>query len=187
MSRSYVENLVSFISNMRIGQDEGGEPIVSLIPFQVGDILSNGDKIHFDTSKVNDFASYLNTVGANDYLILLDYGDHSLDHALPLFFVVDLSEMGATGKMVLSYNEQPIFSTYEGEVEGIHLVYGFQNLDENDDFELQDLGEYNEKPIFEINDTTPPTWNGVIIGKGEQYGNKLYRKNNTFYSKYENW
>ena len=138
----------------------------SLVPFAVGDTLSNGDKIHFDTSKASEFATYLGGLtDKNDVLLSLDSGDQSVDHALPLLSVMDLAGMGATGKIVLSYNEQPIFSTYGGEVGGMPLVYGFQNLDENNDLELEDLGEYNGKSILQINDTTPPTWNGVIIGK----------------------
>ena len=145
-----------------------GNATASVIPIAVGQTFSNGDKIHFDTSKVSDFGTFVEnaTIDEDMGVHLMVLGTYN-DASTPFMYIV--AEGGtrlvlagsAEGDNVLNnvvYSTQAIPDT--------EIVQGFNNLDENDDFVLLSANTSLPITITNVYDTTPPTWNGVIISKG---------------------
>lgn len=131
--------------------------------FTIEQAITNGTKIHFDTTKTQEemlaFLQGLEYEGESDrFAMLLDSTNNG--------FVI------AVGEEVVAENIPYIFTV--GDEGADHIVYttgaipdseiteaGWHNLDENGDLVL----EMNEDDtISEINDTDPAAWNGVICG-----------------------
>ena len=136
--------------------------------FTVGQTLSVGDKIHFDTTKGDELATYLSglTYDSGQYSLLL------IGSATEYLMAINLNDVGGSGYILSIYNYLAsaemdiIYATETGSVEGVgSWTAGFNNLDENGDYTI---ALQNEGIISEINDTTPPTWNGIIIGTMEE-------------------
>lgn len=141
--------------------DEPG-PQPSLTPFNLGDVLNTGDKIHFDTTKGDELAAYLARHSNSALLGINLDGNH--DHDRNIGVILDLSQtMGVQGYVLIFGEDTIVYSTVA--MAEYNVERGFNNLDENGDYTLSDLGEYDGNEIAVINDTTPPTWNGIFIGK----------------------
>ena len=136
-------------------------PVV-LTPFAVNDVLSSGDKIHFDTSKASELLTVLQGLTYDEYgasnLMLMS------DNAYPVLSVFNMN-----GVYLLIAGDKEfdkggfIYASASGEIESIEFNAGFSNnIDSNGDYTWSS----NESVISSINDTTPPTWNGIIISKG---------------------
>ena len=135
-------------------------PVVTT-PFAVNDELLEGDKIHFDTSKGSELATYLaGLTYNNDFVVLLGGTDNVSIQAFDMNAVAGtggyllMAQLGTSGTPIL-------FATEAGVQDELSWSAGFQNLDENGDIALA-----TNTTIEVVNDTTPPTWNGVIISKG---------------------
>lgn len=155
-------------------------PTPSLTPFELGQTLSNGDKIHFDTSKGDELADYMNSVEYDQtyhMFELMRIVDPNTSDAMPLVFA-DATQYGAQGK-ILIWDTDVIFATEAGSINfGIEISYtqGFQNLDENGDYVLplpQEMFPNGQGEIVSIGDTNPPTWNGIIAGYVQGAGPSL--------------
>ena len=148
-------------SNWKLG---GG-----LQAFTVGQILSTGDKIHFDTSKGNQLKSYIETLdyqpGQGSYTLFNTSGEISLS-ASDMSIIAGINDcyVVAFGNS-LTYEMTIIYATKAGSYGGITWTEGFQNLDSNGDYTLSLANDARIEENY-IHDTTPPTWNGVIIGIG---------------------
>ena len=131
--------------------------------FAVGDILKKGDKIHFDTAKESKLKTYLAGLTYTDGASML-FGTEEISLS-----ATDMSVIaGISDCYVLAFgNSQThemivVYANKSGSFSGITWDAGFNNLDNNGDVTLSLT---SDTPIGAINDTTPPTWNGVIIGK----------------------
>ena len=142
----------------------------TLTPFASNDIIASGDKIHCDTSKASEFATYLSGLTYQDTTaMLMDYGSSGGNA------ILSANKDESTGDIVvliLSTNSgigaEVLFATASGsiEAEGTSLSWnaGFNNLDANGDYTLALPASIT---VYSVYDTTPSTWNGVIIGKGD--------------------
>lgn len=140
----------------------------SLVAFEVNDILSNGDKIHFDTTKGSELATYLRSLSFEGQYNLIGYGSGGSEG---LLYVMNASEIGSSGLILFvgalnDFGVDVLYAENSGSFDdkGDILSWnaGFNNLDANGDYTLSLRADMN---ITSINDTTPPTWNGIIIGK----------------------
>ena len=150
--------------------------------FQVGQVLGNGQKIHFDTSKASELLAFLQTL------------DYSSDTEQPLIdigheFIMASVDDGSMPNLyaIIDYQNNHTILYCSMAIEG-YCVEGFNNLDANGDYTLV-LGE--NQTIDGINDTTPPTWNGIILGTQTSvpgsymlyYGNKQIATLDNVYTK----
>ena len=133
---------------------------IPLTPFEVDDEYGLGSKIHFNTSKGSELATYLAGLTYQDGEALLIGG--TSDFAILAF---DMSvTVGGSGYLVMTTigDGTALYASEAGSQDGLSWSAGFQNLDANGDIALT-----SDTTIEVINDTTPPSWNGVIIGIGE--------------------
>ena len=147
-------------------QKAGEKPGPVMTAFIMGQTLSNGDKIHFDTTKGDELGAFLATLPypeGKPSLSVLDVDHHgfglwSLKNGEDYIFVVVVNE----GESVT-----PVYATADGEFEVLGLVYtaGFQNLDADNNYIIN---VDQDDVIDQLYDTTPPTWNGVIAGTLEE-------------------
>lgn len=130
--------------------------------FAVGQTLSQEGKIHFDITKGDELATYLSTLDyTQNPIMLLDLGNNNGIAA------IDMSLFEGSG-FALAIQDGThlnfIYSTAAQTTPIGDVTQGFQNLDENGDYTIYE----DNLAVASINDTTPPTWNGVIIGTLEE-------------------
>ena len=181
MGKSYIEKITAFIDNMRIGQDEEGSH-EALVPFKLGQVLKVGDKIHFNTSKVDELIAALESMDWTPYEemggipILAEFGKAIIliasripkeDPTQYMYYIIAGSGEGMSGLMFISEDMY---------VEGTLVAEkGFHNLDANGDVTLNENEgtpgyiPNNALPVTidMLIDTNPASWNGVIIGTQE--------------------
>jgi len=127
----------------------------------IGQTLSNGDKIHFDTSKESQLLTFLQNVDWTQYeegLLMAGSSEESpliygfTDNGVYGVFV--LSDTGALGDFDVIYmsEDMPDLATA-----------GWHNLDANGDYTIN-ISSSSERTINTITDTNPPSWNGIIVG-----------------------
>lgn len=145
-------------------QDWIGSGGASLSAFTVGQTLNAGDKIHFDTAKEDEFEAYLASLDysqdSNQLLMSNENNNfyiQSTQISQGVYGVMLIDMGGGTQNFSIIYCN----STVQGIVTTPGFQYGNNALDSNGDYTL--MWDYT---ISVINDTTPPTWNGVIIGTG---------------------
>ena len=141
---------------------------VEFVKFKSGQVLVDGDKIHFDTTKGDELATYLAGLtydGDDQAYLIFDDAEESPLLALDLagfessgYILAILSTESAMGLDILYATEAGTFGT-------VPYKQGFNNLDVNGDYTI-DFGR--DVTIATVNDTDPETWNGVIIGLQEE-------------------
>lgn len=183
MNKSYIQKITPFIDNMRVQAEEGGEPEPQkTIPFANGDILNSSTKIHFDTTKGDDLIAALESMDWTPYEemggipILAEFGKAIIlmaaripkeDPTQYMYYIMAGSGEGMSGLMFIS---EDLY------VEGTLVAEkGFHNLDANGDVTLNEnegTPGYIPKNALPVTidmliDTTPASWNGIIIGTQE--------------------
>lgn len=133
----------------------------SLVAFAVGDTLSNGDKIHFDTTKGSELGTYLQSLTYEQGVMAFLLQATSDDCAICAYTMNGVYLLGVVDSNSTDFPTF-IWSSDNITIESETISAGWQNLDANNDITLT-LND--DRTIGTINDTTPPTWNGVIIGK----------------------
>ena len=171
MSESYIEKLIPFICNMRVGQD-GEQPIpptpASLIPFSVGQIIKGfdfGNVNNGDTnSELDAFLLALEpsmepsplVAGSSDVVLMaMHIQVEGIDASVLLSSTFE-NEM--QGEMA------PLYSTSAFELEGISFIRGYQNLT-NGKIQYPYDDYYSE--IVTIRDDAS-LWNGIFVGAVEK-------------------
>lgn len=166
------ENIKKDVSIFDItGTYDGGDvpptPEFDADPFEL-DVtnIGYGLKIQFNTDKEEDLISYLRSIPSEEYFRysapLVDTDSH--------VFMLDAVRLEADGETIdgimIVLDEEipiPIFSTKTIDFQGISFVRGFQNLDADGCYSIS-AEISNSKVVEYLRDTTPPTWNGVLIG-----------------------
>lgn len=139
--------------------------------FEVGDVFTEGTKIHFDTTKETELLAALHNLtwmSEDDISVALMIGVEGNQDAMIAYLI-----SGVTYLVGLAPdNGKPtiVYASEAGEWEGLTFVAGFQNLDENGDIIYE-----NERPITSIDDPNNE-WNGIIIGIMGESQPELYDK-----------
>jgi len=165
MSKSFIEKLIPFITNMRVGEGEDA-PVTSLTPFSVGQIIKgfdfgnvkNGDVSaeldNFLLTQLPDFGGSESTIGyfmiGDGDISLMGYNMNNIQEGLGIIFTSD-------------NNLTVLYATQDFDIEGTSGTKGFQNLTG---------GKYNldySSTIVEVSENIEDTsWNGTLIGAIEE-------------------
>lgn len=164
MSKSYIQKITPFIDNMRVGQDDGEEPAPAMTALKVGDIIVNGIKYHFNTSKENELLSYLQSLtyegeeGKEKVCVIATYTtseQYMIAMNQGTTYILGIADGGAN----FVYANESIPEL------GI-TTPGFQNLDENDNYVITwPVGV--EREITSLIPSFSQI-NGVVIGVVEE-------------------
>ena len=179
MEKSYLQKIIPFIDNMRIGQEEGGDeptPTPSLIPLVDGAEIDNNtlfkllrdEDVLLEVLKSLDYQDMGEEPGESGMAMLWTFDGYP-----GLYAIYGPSETfdPSTGKQKTGYilgndtemdkggllfaSEPVDFGT--GEI----IQKGFYNLDDNDCFEF-----HNGERTITLGDQADK-WNGIIVGQGE--------------------
>ena len=185
MEKSYIQKIIPFIDNMRVGQDEGGDtPVVSLIPFQVGDVLDLGTKICFDTSKGAELEAFMKGIDFEHDIHMIEGMYYMLSGESTndiIAYIIPMMDSDNNSILLLGTAEGTtgvVYSTFDmvnPQDPSVSITKGWNNgIDETGYVILNDesgtpgyIPDASQRlpitakllPVDEIN--------GIIIGKGE--------------------
>lgn len=148
---------------------------VSYSEFVSNQILSNGDKIHFDTTKGAELESAIRNMSGTAVFWINAVGTvHSSSANFLLYAILNDTH---TYLFAVANNGEggiiPIYSDHTGSsVEDIQVVQGFQNLDVNGDYTITGLTE--DCRVFQLQ--FPDDINGVIISSPSGEAGPPYTK-----------
>ena len=138
--------------------------------FDIDQVVNNGDIIRFDTTKVDEFATYLGTLtytGSGYQIATLVETDGD-----PLLFAVEIPLDTPIHAVCVGAMEEDRIVFVDSDTDG--FTRGFTNLTDGK-FTVKGLG--GALTITAVNDTDPATWNGVIAERWyEQVGERFYTK-----------
>lgn len=134
-------------------------PAPSMLPFEVDDIITDGQTIYVDRSKAQDLVNYMEAVATN----IKEYESYSLlNYTNGLILRVYKTSVGY--KLMLG--NEVIYSTYTSLPDGYRE--GWNNVDINGNYTVN-LSYYGTDSLIisEVNnpEAAGTTWNGVIVGK----------------------
>ena len=165
---SYIEKLIPFITNMRVGEgeDQPTPPTPSsLTPFVDGQELKVGDKIKFnlslDKSIIDNFLNSIEYPTEGNLCILLapNEGDDILT-------AMDLTKVGFDTKFIISdADKMTIFystNTVTDPGSGVKIEAGWQPIVLENDGEIEMSLEEGNTTLDHLNDVEG--WNGIIAG-----------------------
>ena len=163
MEKSYIQKIIPFIDNMRVQAEEGGEPVVSLIPL-VDNTEYNITDIVFDTTKtpnIKDFTLEESEQGKFAELCGFNIQDGSR-HTGTGLFIIDYSGLTPPGSDPLPENSFAI-----GTSEGFYPMY-ISNREILDAFFIEALGY----------DNAVVGWNGAsFIEANNKFDNNPFSEN----------
>lgn len=185
MSESYIEKLIPFICNMRVGQS--GEqptpppgPLYTMEAFEIGDDLGIGAKIHFDTSKSSELESLISSYEYDDSGISIMFYTERLNLMITGMDLSKSTQGAVSGYALYIGNGQDmmgvLYSTVDAEIQGKTVKAGWNYIEDGGYIDSDDnittiYGEHNIVIDTSINvNSNPELWNGVIFGKAVLVG-----------------
>ena len=166
---------------------EGDEEIQVPIALENNQELKTGDKIHFDTSKIDELEAmcaaipwqwhtktthtlveYITSYD-HEFITVINANDTSIASTPNEGYHILLYDKPYGGAEVFNYT--PIYSSVARSCNHGELTAGFQNLDENGDYTLNffnsDMGSsLSPQTIGNIESDVTDMWNGPIINEG---------------------
>ena len=146
---------------------------ITLEPFQLNKYLAGGSKIYFDRSKAAELEAFIRqqceSIGES-YFRLLDceYYGYGGKHVI---FYITAYYRESDGYITVSCwngynaNDNVVYDNLNGGWQYWSDPYVHAHaLDEDGGYTIEQDPSYMQTQILEINDTNPPTWNGIIIG-----------------------
>ena len=147
----------------------GDEPLV-LQPYEYGDRFTMPvSRMKVDTSKGDELGAYISGLNYSGFgyntMIMCDYQGQSIRGMLA-------KQVEDEGYFIV-FGNRVLYSTYTGDfnsyIDGkeykVSFVEGWNNIYDNEfEPDLEFFGK-DYLTVTSANDTTPPTWNGVILGK----------------------
>ena len=163
------ENIRKDVENLGVVGTYGDEPVPptpgSLTPFEVGQTISGydfGDVSNGDVSaEINAFLAGLTYDGGSNSTLVTGLGNSYL------LFATDLSAFGGSGYALIAVIDSgdqgacPVYCTEDNSQSGtpMTITLGWQNLTDG-----KIMSNITLPTISTIYDTTPPSWNGILVG-----------------------
>jgi len=141
---------------------------ITILPLYNGLTLHNSDKLAVDTTKGDEFASYLGTLAYSESRYTLMTSQYQGQQVR----LMRARQGDNPGEYFVIIGNKPIYATYTGSWNGwmdgveydVSFTEGFNNVENG--YYAVDLSIFSTdyQDILAITDTDPATWNGVIIG-----------------------
>lgn len=150
--------------------EPGPEPPTptELLPLYSGLQLHTGDNLVVDTTKGDEFATYLGTLAYSESRYTLMTSQYQGES----FRLMRARQGDNPGEYFVIIGNKPIYATYTGSWNGwmdgveydVSFTEGFNNV--ADGLYSVDISVFSRdyQDISAINDTDPASWNGIVIG-----------------------